>query len=74
MRLVEKIALCVALAGAGGCAATERAAAQDPMRCERDPNCSKGRSTYVDCSRQCNDDPECTDRCREMQIDRNGRP
>jgi len=74
VRIAAKIALGATLAGMWGCAATEKAAAQDPMRCERDPACSKGRGTYIDCSRQCNDDPECTDRCREMQIDRNGRP
>jgi len=74
MSLVAKVALGVALASVCGCAATEKAAAQDPMRCERDPSCSKARSTYIDCSRQCSDNPECTDRCREMQIDRNGRP
>ncbi|MGO9838946.1 MAG: hypothetical protein ACLP1X_32595 [Polyangiaceae bacterium] len=44
------------------------------MRCERDPSCSKGRSSYIDCSKQCVDDPACMDLCREMQIDRTGVP
>jgi hypothetical protein len=74
MSLAAKIALGFALAGTGGCAASQKAAAHDPMRCERDPNCSKGRSSYIDCSKQCADNPDCTDRCREMQIDRTGAP
>jgi hypothetical protein len=62
------------VAGVLGCAATQKAAAQDPMQCERDPSCSKGRSSYIDCTKQCVDDPACMDMCREMQIDRNGKP
>jgi hypothetical protein len=47
------------------CAATERAASKDPMKCERDPKCpDKGRA--ADCWTQCSDDPACVDRCREM--------
>jgi len=58
-----------------GCGAAENAAARDPMRCERDPTCSRGRSTYADCTRQCADNPECMDRCRQVQegVDRTGR-
>jgi len=78
MSLVAKVALAfafiVAPGGSWGCAAARKSAAQDPMRCEQDPSCSKGRTTYVDCSRQCADNPDCTDRCREMQIDRVGAP
>jgi hypothetical protein len=62
------------LAGAPACASVEKAAAHDPMRCERDPSCSKGRDNYVDCTKQCVDDPECTDRCRGSQVDRVGHP
>jgi hypothetical protein len=68
------LALCLGLAGAAGCGSVERAAAHDPMRCERDPACSKGRDNYADCTKQCVDDPECTDRCRTMQVDRVGAP
>jgi hypothetical protein len=57
-----------------GCGAAEKAAAKDPVRCERDPSCGKGRDVYIDCSKQCVDDPECTDRCRGMQTDRVGHP
>jgi hypothetical protein len=67
--------LAAALIGAvPACASVEKAAAHDPMRCERDPSCSKGRDAYVDCTKQCVDDPECVDRCRTMQIDRAGHP
>jgi|HubBroStandDraft_6_1064221.scaffolds.fasta_scaffold1594522_2 hypothetical protein len=66
--------LVVCLSGAPGCGSMQKAAAQDPMRCERDPSCSKGRDNYADCTKQCVDDPECTDRCRMMQSDRVGAP
>jgi hypothetical protein len=62
--------LLLALLAAGSvfaCAASQAAAARDPMRCERDPSCAKTRGAYPDCSKQCADDPECMDRCREVQ-------
>jgi hypothetical protein len=49
------------------CAAAEKAAAKDPMQCERDPTCSRGRSSYQDCYRQCVDDPQCVERCESVQ-------
>ena len=67
-------ALAACVAGAPACASVEKAAAKDPMRCERDPSCSRGRANYADCTKQCVDDPECTDRCRTMQVDRVGHP
>jgi len=54
-------------AASAGCAAAENAAAKDPMRCERDPSCSRARGSYVDCTRQCVDDQECERLCEEMQ-------
>ena len=57
-----------------GCGSVEKAAAKDPMKCERDPSCGKGRDVYADCTQQCVDDPQCMDRCREMQSDRVGKP
>jgi hypothetical protein len=53
--------------GVAGCGSAQAAAARDPMHCERDPACSKARGAYPDCTRQCNDDPECVDRCRQVQ-------
>jgi hypothetical protein len=63
-----------ALAAGAGCGAAEKAAAKDPVRCERDPSCAKGKEVYTDCSKQCVDDPECIDRCRSVQTDRVGHP
>lgn len=56
-----------AFAGVAACGAAEKAAAKDPMHCERDPSCAKARGAYPDCTRQCADDPECMDRCRQVQ-------
>jgi hypothetical protein len=53
---------------ASGCGALERAAARDPQRCERDPNCSKKRGRSNDCNTQCADNPACVDRCREIEV------
>jgi hypothetical protein len=50
-----------------GCGSGQAAAARDPMRCERDPACAKARGSYPDCTRQCNDDPECMSRCEQVQ-------
>jgi hypothetical protein len=50
------------------------AAARDPMQCERNPDCAKGRGSYIDCTEQCADNPECVDRCHEAQVDRMGHP
>ncbi len=60
--------LCLALgASVWACASAESAAARDPMRCERDPGCARARGGYADCSRQCADNPECVDRCQQVQ-------
>jgi len=68
-RVLALSVLCLAapvLFGAGGCAATQAAAAGDPMKCERDPNCSQRADKSKDCVTQCVDDPACIDRCREV--------
>ena len=56
------------------CGSARSAAQKDPMQCERDPGCAKGRGSYADCSKQCADNPECMDRCRAAQTDRVGHP
>jgi hypothetical protein len=58
----------------GACGAAERAAAKDPMVCERDPKCAAKNGRARDCTTQCNDDPACMDRCREMSQDHLGAP
>ncbi len=63
-----RVAITLGFAGClAACAVAEKAAAKDPAMCERDPNCSRGRSSYQDCSRQCVDDPACVERCQTVQ-------
>ena len=50
-----------------GCGGAQATAAKDPMRCERDPACAKARGSYPDCTKQCNDDQECENRCEQVQ-------
>jgi hypothetical protein len=65
---VRSAVVCLGLGAMSlGCGAAENAAARDPMKCERDPNCSRGRASYADCTKQCVDDPACTDRCGQVQ-------
>jgi hypothetical protein len=48
------------------CGAVEKAAAKDPLKCERDPNCAKNERA-MDCSAQCVDDRACVERCQQVQ-------
>ena len=66
-RLGAAVAVAIAAIAGGACGAAQKAAAKDPMQCERDPSCAKQRGRYPDCTRQCVDDPECMDRCRQVQ-------
>ncbi len=50
---------------AAGCGSLQKKASEDPMKCERDPDCTK-KNRANDCSRQCSDDPACVDRCMEI--------
>jgi hypothetical protein len=52
--------------GAAGCRTLQAAAAKDPMRCERDPECLH-RSKADDCPSQCVDDIECIKRCEMVR-------
>jgi len=49
------------------CNTMQKAAQEDPMKCERDPKCDKKRSRSFDCATQCTDDPACMDRCEQGQ-------
>jgi hypothetical protein len=71
MRVFASVLLFAALAS---CSGAQNAAQRDPMRCERDPRCGRARSAATDCTLQCNDNPECVDRCREAEVDRMGHP
>jgi hypothetical protein len=64
--LVARLGIAACVATLSACSLFTKAAAKDPMQCERDPACAKYRS-YIDCSKQCVDDPECTDRCKSVQ-------
>lgn len=50
------------------CGALERAAAKDPVKCERDPTCQNKRGKATDCDTQCTSDPVCIERCREIEV------
>jgi hypothetical protein len=60
------LAMCLVL-GAVACLNPQNAAAKDPMKCERDPGCARGRGSYADCTKQCSDDAECVKRCEQVQ-------
>lgn len=65
---VAALALGALALGTLACGAMEKAAAKDPQRCERDPNCAKKRGKSSDCNTQCSDDPACVERCREVEL------
>src|SRR5260370_21482113 len=65
---LAKLSVCTLLCFLGACASAQNAAQKDPMRCERDPSCARAKGTYPDCSKQCNDDPECVDMCRQLHV------
>ncbi len=50
------------------CTMLQNSAANDPMKCERDPTCRHKKSGRFDCNSQCADDPVCVDRCREIEV------
>jgi hypothetical protein len=53
-------------AGVLSCSTLTKAAAEDPMKCERDPKCAAHQDKAKDCVTMCVDDPACIDRCREV--------
>jgi hypothetical protein len=69
--LLRGFAACLLLGGLG-CGSVEKAAARDPMKCERDPSCARARGSYVDCTRQCVDDPQCLELCGEIESSSDG--
>ena len=61
------------LVALAGCSAAQKAAREDPMRCERDPKCESKRGRTADCSMQCSDDPACVERCESVQQQTGGK-
>ncbi len=59
-------ALLLLAPGVLACSTMTQAAAQDPMKCERDPKCAAHQDKAKDCVTMCVDDPACIDRCREV--------
>jgi hypothetical protein len=59
--------LSLAAIALGGCRSLENAAAKDPVKCERDPNCTKRSEKSRDCATQCADNPDCMRRCEMIQ-------
>lgn len=60
------LAVPLALALASGCNAVERAAANDPQKCERNPNCASKQGNSRDCATACADNIECMERCQQV--------
>ena len=61
--------LSLSLLGVGlatGCGAVERAAANDPVKCERDPKCASKQGNSRDCATACSDNIECMERCQQV--------
>jgi hypothetical protein len=64
--LASLAALCLLASAAFACTTMQKAAAQDPMKCERDPKCTSHEDKSKDCVTTCVDDPACIDRCRQV--------
>ncbi len=69
MRALVVLAL---LASLVACNSLQKAAREDPMKCERDAKCDKKRTRTHDCSTQCIDDPACMSRCEQVQAPNGG--
>ena len=54
------------LALLAGCGAVEKAAANDPVKCERDPKCQTKQGNSRDCATACSDNIECMERCQQI--------
>ncbi len=67
MRPFAFAVLLIATTGAvAACGAVERAAANDPVKCERDPNCASKQGKSRDCATACSDNIECMERCQQI--------
>jgi hypothetical protein len=69
MRLVGPalaFALVIVASASTGCAAVERAAANDPQKCERDPKCASKQGNSRDCATACADNIDCMERCQQV--------
>ncbi|CAN5677062.1 hypothetical protein BH09MYX1_BH09MYX1_35660 [soil metagenome] len=62
----SRLALVLVLVLVPGCAAVERAAANDPQKCERNPKCESKQGNSRDCATSCADNIECMERCQQI--------
>lgn len=69
---MKRVIVLLALASLVACSSLQKAAREDPMKCERDAKCDKKRTRTHDCSTQCNDDPACMSRCEQVQAPNGG--
>ena len=72
MRALVVFALLGSLLAGTACSGLQKAAREDPMKCERDAKCDKKRTRTHDCSTQCIDDPACMSRCEQVQSPNGG--
>lgn len=49
------------------CGEVQKAAAKDPVKCERDPDCVQKSGKSKDCATQCADNIDCMERCQQIQ-------
>lgn len=66
MAVMRVVFLALSLLLVGACAAVEKAAAKDPQKCERDPDCAAKQGKARDCSTSCVDNIECMERCQQI--------
>ena len=63
---MRPLLIVLVLAGIG-CSSVEKAAARDPMKCERDPECAGRLEKSRDCATSCADNIDCMKRCEEVR-------
>lgn len=61
------LAILASFALAAHCGSMEKAAAKDPLKCERDPQCQSRGDKSKDCATQCADSADCMKRCEAIQ-------
>lgn len=64
---MRALALALPLLLLGACATMEKAAAKDPEKCERNPECAAKQGKARECSTSCVDNIECMERCQQIQ-------
>ncbi|MFO0669821.1 MAG: hypothetical protein U0235_09375 [Polyangiaceae bacterium] len=63
----RSLAALLSITALAGCGEVQKAAAKDPMKCERDPDCVQKSGKSKDCATQCADNIDCMQRCQQIQ-------